>query len=92
MLFTLRRSKPGLIAASMYLLAFLTGLAWVFIAPTLNPGESGETGILLLPFLLPWIAIVPAGALGFWGAIGIVGLNTLCVYLLFGGLRVAKRP
>lgn len=89
--FRLRRSTAGFIAAGIYVLAFVAGLAWVFVAPTLNPGESGETGILLLPFLFPWLWLVSASALSFWVALGIVGLNAICVYFLFGGLRFKRR-
>ncbi len=59
-----------------------------------DPASTGYTAIYLLPFAMPWINLLPeswfSGALwqppwvpGWWA---LVGLNTLLLYLLCGGL------
>ena len=39
----LRRSGPGLLAAGLFLLAFLGLLSWVFFIASKNPADSGES-------------------------------------------------
>lgn len=87
----LRRSKAGLVGALIFLAAFLGLLAWVWTIASKNPADSGESAILLLPFTLPWTAIIPPDRLGPFSALGAVLLNTVLVYLACGGLRFGKK-
>lgn len=86
----LRFSWAGLIASGLYLGAFLVGLAWLFYSSSTNPGDSGEGGVLLLPFVMPWVMFLPDAWGGLGSVIGIVVLNAVLLYLLFGGLRPKK--
>lgn len=83
-------SRSGLIAAGLLLLAFLGVFAWIFFVASTNPADSGESGILLLPFAMPWISLVPSSWLGPLVASGCVLLNALILYCVFGGLRFAR--
>ena len=84
---TLQKSKTGLIVAGLFLFAFLGLLSWVFFIASKNPADSGESGILLLPFAMPWVMWLPVEWLGLWAAFLCVSLNALILYGLFGGLR-----
>ena len=88
---SLRKSKTGLLAAGIFLMAFLALFAWVFLVASKNPADSGESGILLLPFGMPWVMWLPVEWLGLWAAFLCVSLNALIVYCLFGGLRFENR-
>jgi hypothetical protein len=85
-----KRSRRGFIAAAIFLLMFLTLFAWVFIIASKNPADSGESGILLLPFAMPWITLVPETWLGPLGAFVSVIFNALIVYSIFGGVRLRR--
>jgi len=85
-----RFSRGGALAAGLFLLSAAAVFAWVFFVASKNPADSGESGILLIPFAMPWIALVPNGWLGPWMAFGCVLLNALILYCLFGGLRLAS--
>ncbi len=84
---TLRRSKLGLLVSICYLALFLMVLGWVVFSASSNPADSGEAGILLLPFAMPWIEFMPEGWLGLPAAVGSVFVNAVLIYLVFGGLR-----
>jgi len=86
-----RRSRPGAIAAGVFLFAFLALFAWIFFVASKNPADSGESGILLLPFAMPWVLWLPVEWLGLWAALLCVSLNALIVYCLAGGLRFRKK-
>ena len=86
-----RRSGPGAIAAGVFLFAFLALFAWIFFVASKIPADSGESGILLLPFAMPWVMWLPVEWLGLWSAFLCVSLNTLIVYCLAGGLRFRKK-
>ncbi len=83
----LKYSRGGALAAGLFLLSAAGVLAWVLFVASKNPADSGESGILLLPFAMPWITLVPNDWLGPWVAFGCVLLNALILYCLFGGLR-----
>ena len=83
-------SRGGLLAAGLFLILAAAVFAWVFFVASKNPADSGESGILLLPFAMPWISLVPNGWLGPWMALGCILLNALILYCLFGGLRKAS--
>ncbi|MCW8873595.1 hypothetical protein ACFL33_05335 [Pseudomonadota bacterium] len=87
----LQKSKTGFIAAALFLLAFLGVLAWIFFVASKNPADSGESGILLLPFAVPWVMWLPVEWLGPWAAVLCVLLNAVIIYVLFGGLRLKTR-
>jgi hypothetical protein len=88
---TLRYSKAGLLASGLFLGAFFALFAWLFFVASKNPADSGESGILLLPFAMPWIVKMPVAWVGPWAGFVCVLFNTLIVYCVFGGLRLAKR-
>jgi hypothetical protein len=83
----LRRSKTGALASGLFLLAFLGLFAWVFLVASKNPADSGESGILLLPFAMPWVMWLPVDWLGLPAGVACVSLNAGLLYCLFGGLR-----
>jgi hypothetical protein len=88
----LRKSRTGLIASGLFLLAFLGLFSWVFFVASKNPADSGESGILLLPFAMPWVIWLPVEWLpvewlGPWAGFLCALLNSILIYLLFGGLR-----
>ena len=85
-----RFSRGGAVAAGLLLGLFASGFAWVFFVASKNPADSGESAILLLPFAMPWISLVPHAWLGPLVAIGCVVLNALILYCLFGGLRIVR--
>jgi hypothetical protein len=86
----LRRSKAGAFAAGLFLLAFGVLFAWVYFIASKNPADSGESGILLLPFAMPWVTWLPPEWLGPGMALLCVTFNGLIVYCVFGGLRLQK--
>jgi len=83
-------SRSGIVAAGLLLMSFTSVFAWVFFVASKNPADSGESGILLLPFAMPWISIVPSTWLGLPVAFACVLLNALILYCLFGGLRIVR--
>jgi hypothetical protein len=85
-----KRSRQGFLAAALFLAVFLALFAWIFFVASKNPADSGESGILLLPFAMPWISIVPEAWLGLMAAFAGVILNALIIYLIFGGLRLRR--
>ena len=85
-----RFSRPGLTLASVFLLLASAVFAWVFYSASSNPADSGESGILLLPFAMPWIALVPDRWLGPGSGFGAILFNALILYALGGGVRFTK--
>jgi hypothetical protein len=83
----LQKSKSGFVAAALFLLAFFALLAWVFFVASKNPADSGESGILLLPFAMPWVMWLPVEWLGPWAAFLCVSFNAFLLYCVFGGIR-----
>lgn len=86
----LRLSQRGFFAAGLFLLAAGAVFSWIFFVASKNPADSGESGILLLPFAMPWIMIIPGKWLGLWTGIGCILLNAVILYCVFGGLRFGK--
>jgi len=78
------------LAAGLFLALAIAVLAWIFYSSATNSADSGESGILLLPFAMPWITIMPRSWLGLTTGLGAIGLNALILYLVFGGLRFSK--
>ena len=85
-----RWSRGGAIAAGLFLLAAMAVFAWIFFVASKNPADSGESGILLLPFAEPWIMLVPRAWLGLWVALGCILMNAVILYCVFGGLRPSR--
>jgi hypothetical protein len=85
----LKFSWYGMVAAGLFLVAAGAVFAWIFFVASKNTADSGESGILLLPFAMPWITLVPKAWLGSWVALGCILLNSLILYCVFGGLRIA---
>ena len=88
---TFRLSPGGFVAAGLFLLLATAIFAWIFFVASKNPADSGESGILLLPFAMPWITMMPDAWLGLLAAMGSILLNALILYFLFGGFRITKR-
>jgi len=87
---TIRFSKAGLAATGLFLLLAAGVFFWVFFVASKNPADSGESGILLLPFAMPWVIMMPTPWLDLLTGIGSILLNALILYLLFGGLRFRR--
>lgn len=87
---TFRWSRKAAAATVLFLLSAVAVLCWVIYSATTNPGDSGESGILILPFAMPWISIVPSDWLGPWLGIGCILVNALLIYCLAGGLRLRR--
>jgi uncharacterized membrane protein YhaH (DUF805 family) len=85
----IRKSRAGLIVSGLFLLAAIAVFCWIFFVASKNPADSGESGILLLPFAMPWVMWLPVGWLGQFTGFACIFLNALLLYLLFGGLRVS---
>ena len=86
----LKFSRGGLLAAGLFIFSAVAVFAWVFIVASKNPADSGESGILLLPFAMPWILIIPRAWLGPWVGLGCILFNAVILYCVFGGLRFAR--
>ena len=86
-----RFSRSGFAAAALFLALFFGLFAWVFFVASKNPADSGESGILLLPFAMPWVTMLPQRWLGPAAGILSVLLNAFIIYLVFGGLRLKRR-
>ena len=83
-------SRGGVLAAGLFLLLAAAVFAWVFFVASKNPADSGESGLLLIPFAMPWISLVPNGWLGPRMALGCILLNALILNCVFGGLRLVR--
>lgn len=77
-------------AAGLFLFAAISVFAWIFFVASKNPGDSGESGILLLPFAMPWITLVPLSWGGLGTGLGCIFFNALILYCVFGGLRIRR--
>jgi hypothetical protein len=84
-------SRGGALAGGLFLLFAAGVFAWIVLSASRNPADSGESGILLLPFTMPWVTLVPSAWLGPWVGLGCILLNSLILYCVFGGLRMSGR-
>lgn len=95
---TFRRSKVAFWVAGSFLALAIAAFAMHMGSVYTNPANSGESGILLVPFALPWIHWLPSAFFrsavwdnpvlaGWWV---LVGLNAFVLFCLFGGL--GRRP
>ena len=87
---SIRWSPLGFTVSGIFVLLILAIFCWIFFVASKNPADSGESGILLLPFAMPWIMWLPVRWLGPIAGFACMGLNALILYLLFGGLRPKK--
>jgi hypothetical protein len=55
----LRKSRSGFFVAAGFFLLASIAYATHTVSVFTNAGNSGESGVLLLPFALPWISMVP---------------------------------
>jgi hypothetical protein len=90
MKFRIKWSPLGFTISGIFILLVLAVFCWIFFVASKNPADSGESGILLLPFAMPWIMWLPVRWLGPLTGFACMGLNALILYLLFGGLRPIK--
>ena len=86
----IRRSLAGFLVSGLFILLVVAVFCWIFFVASKNPADSGESGILLLPFAMPWIMWLPVRWLGPVTGFACMGLNALILYLVFGGLRPKK--
>jgi uncharacterized membrane protein YhaH (DUF805 family) len=87
----IRKSWVGLAVSSLFLFLALAVFLWIFFVASRNPADSGESGILLLPFAMPWVMWLPVEWLGLYSGLGCILFNTLVLYLVFGGLRLSSK-
>jgi hypothetical protein len=88
----IKSSKLGYAVASIFLFLVISVFAWLFYSSSINPGDSGEGGILLVFFAMPWFEIIPSRIMGPFSAIGCILFNAFLLYCVFGGLRLKKEP
>lgn len=86
----LQYSRGGALAAGGFLSLAMAVVGWVFVAALTNPADSGESGVLLLPFVMPWIALLPSTWLGPGIAVACLLLNAFILFCVFGGLRPSR--
>lgn len=89
---SIRFSKGGIVAAGIFLFLAVATFAWIVFIASKNPADSGESGLLLLPFAMPWIMLIPNALVGPFTGMAMILFNALILYLVFGGVRIAKRP
>ena len=90
-----RVSKTGIISAIIFLVAFAAVFSFLLYSARTNHADSGEGGILLLPFGMPWIFMFPESRyiqsimpqLLYLSTF----LNSVIVYFIFGGLAALMR-
>jgi len=83
----LKCSRLGLITAGIFLSLAAAVFCRILLSAATNPADSGESGIMLLPFAMPWIMLMPQAWIGPLAGLGAIILNALILFLLFGGLR-----
>jgi hypothetical protein len=86
----IRWSLAGFVVSGLFMLLAIAVFSWIFFVASKNPADSGESGLLLLPFAMPWIMWLPIGLAGPLVGIACIFLNALILYFLFGGLRARK--
>lgn len=89
---TLKKSKSELIAASAFLLPAAGIWGWLTYSALTNHADSGEGGILLIPFALPWLYMLPVDQNTLWLFPVYIFLNAFLIYCLLGGLRWKNIP
>jgi hypothetical protein len=77
-----RLSLFGLIGATFFLGMFVGAYLFNMNSISSNVANSGEGGIILILYAMPWVMIFPKSFLGF--ALGLI-LNTILIYLVLGG-------
>ena len=90
-----RKSKAGFIVSGIFFALAVAALAVHLYSVKTNVADSGESGIVLLPFCLPWIMMIPDsvlysrwyGQLAYVIYLVFVAINALILYIIAGGLR-----
>ena len=93
-----QRSIAGFIIAGIFAVLAMAALISHLYSVKTNPGDSGESAIVLLPFASPWIFMVPKSVayskLWAYGAyvfyILCVIVNATILYILSGGLKIKR--
>ena len=91
----IKKSKNGFIIAGIFVALALAALFSHLYSAQTNPGDSGESGIVLLPFSAPWIFMIPQSVVysEFWAHwvyvsyLVFVTINSFILYALTGGIR-----
>lgn len=94
----LQKSITGFIVAGIFVVLAIWALCWHLYSVKTNVADSGESSIVLLPFCLPWILMVPKSVAysRLWGALAyvfyllFVFINAFILYALAGGVRIRK--
>jgi len=89
-----RISKIGVICAGFFLSLFVGLFSFLRYSASRNPADSGEGGVLLLPFVAPWLFMVPDSIVGSttWDSISTLMmwlfaiLNSLIIYFICVGM------
>ena len=88
-------SKSGLTIAVLYFVIFVVVYSYLQYSARTNPGDSGEGGIYLVPFVLPWYLLVPDSHFreSFATPLHCISalLNSIIIYLLCGGVTTFWR-
>ena len=83
-------SKSGLTIAGLYFVLFVVVYSYLRYCTRTNPGDSGEGGIYLVPFVLPWYLLVPYSHFreSFATPLHCISalLNSIIIYFLCGGV------
>jgi hypothetical protein len=93
----LRKSRAGAGLGGAFLSTAIAIRAWLLVSAYTDAADSGEGGVLLFAFTLPWTLLVPESILGAawfdavgpWLAWGAIALNAFLLYCVAGGLRAA---
>lgn len=73
-------SKVGLLFGGGFFALAVIAWSWHLYSAASNTANSGETGIVMLPFTFPWFALVTTDSeVAMWI---MVGFNALLLYLL----------
>lgn len=85
----MRFSKPGGVAAGLFVLLYGATRLWLAYSASTNPADSGEGGLLLLGFAFPWVlaSSQPDGL----ALIGMTLLNAAVIYVTVAAVARAMR-
>ncbi len=85
----LKKSVLGFWAAGLFI--FFGFMAYVMHLYSVkhNTGDSGESAIMVVPFCLPWILVLPQGI----GELILLSIpfNAFILYMICGGISVQRR-
>ena len=82
----IKKSKIGFVAASLFLCLAAGVFGWLLHSVHTNLGDSGEGGVLLLPFIFPWWFLLLSLDVNLqWFLPVMLLFNAFIIYCVFGG-------